>query len=253
MRFFAVALFALAAAPAFADEFDSNGVRIHYTVQGEGEPVVLIHGLDSSGAINWERPGIVKRLTAKKWRVILPDARGHGRSEKPKEEGAYGTEMVEDVVRLLDHLKIDQAHLVGYSMGGMIALKCAVLHPDRVKSVVLGGMGWLKAGSPLEAIWERALSRQRLRTPAACARSLGALSLTEEEVKGVKLPVSVLVGDRDPCRKLYVEPLSRVRPDWPVTIVEGAGHLNCIMKESFGAGLVKAIDGAAAMIPGEPR
>lgn len=231
------------AVPALADDFDSNGVKIHYTVQGEGEPVVLIHGLDSSGAINWELPGIVKLLAAK-YRVIVPDRRGHGRSDKPKEEDAYGVQLVEDVVRLLDSLKIDQAHIVGYSMGGMIAMKFVVMHPDRVKSSVLGGMGWLKAGSVLEGVWEKASSRQRMKTPAACAKSLGALSITEEELKAVKVPVSILVGDRDPCRKLYVEPMSKVRPEWPVTVVPGAGHLNCIMKSEFKDGVRKALDGS---------
>jgi len=96
--------------------FDSNGVSIQYTVEGQGEPVVLIHGLHASTDINWRAPGIIKAL-AENYQVIAMDVRGHGHSGKPEQEEAYGMEMVEDVIRLLDHLKIKKAHVVGYSMG----------------------------------------------------------------------------------------------------------------------------------------
>src|SRR5262249_40557502 len=82
--------------------FDSNGVKIAYFVQGKGEPVVLIHGWHSSAAINWALPG-TSGLLAQNYHVIAFDVRGHPLSYKPTEEAAYGTELVEDVVRLLDH------------------------------------------------------------------------------------------------------------------------------------------------------
>jgi pimeloyl-ACP methyl ester carboxylesterase len=85
--------------------FDSKGVSIQYTVEGKGEPVVLIHGLCANAQFNWRAPGIIKAL-AKDYQVIALDARGHGGSGKPKEEEAYGIEMMEDIVRLLDHLNI---------------------------------------------------------------------------------------------------------------------------------------------------
>src|SRR5262245_43153068 len=100
-----------------AAEFDSKGVKIAYSVQGKGEPVVLIHGFLSSGGINWDLPGVTA-LLAKDFQVITLDVRGHGQSDKPTKEDAYGPELVEDVVRLLGHLKIKKAHIVGYSMGG---------------------------------------------------------------------------------------------------------------------------------------
>src|SRR6185369_16055350 len=90
------------------EEFDSAGVKIYYTVQGEGEPVILIHGLYSSAKMNWEAPG-TSALLARHFQVIALDCRGHGKSDKPKAEGSYGTNMVEDVVRLMDHLKISKA------------------------------------------------------------------------------------------------------------------------------------------------
>jgi hypothetical protein len=234
----------LTAPLARAEEFDSKGVAIHFTAEGKGEPVVLVHGLGSSGAINWQLPGTVKLLAAR-YRVIALDCRGHGQSGKPSEERQYGVEMVEDIVRLLDHLKIEKAHVVGYSMGGMITLKVVVLHPDRVKSAVLGGMGWLKSGSPLQRFWEKVPDREDSLIPPACMRGISQLGVTEDEVKAVKVPVSVIVGDRDPCRKLYVDPLLRLRPEWPLTSVEGAGHLNCILKESFKEAVGTALEAQA--------
>src|SRR4051812_22344550 len=125
--------------------FDSNGVSISYTVEGKGEPVVLIHGLFASAQVNWRAPGII-RILATNHQVIALDVRGHGASGKPTNESDYGVELAEDIVRLLDHLKIKQAHLVGYSMGGMITMKILTSHPDRVKSALLGGMGWMRKG-----------------------------------------------------------------------------------------------------------
>lgn len=217
---------------AQADEFDSKGVAIHFAVEGQGEPVIMVHGLASSGAINWQLPGTVKKLAAR-YRVITLDCRGHGQSGRPTEEGQFGTEMAEDLTRLLNHLNIEKAHLVGYSMGGMITLKFVVLHPDRVRSAILGGMGWLKSGSLLERFWEVLPDREDSRSLTACMKGISHLGVTEDEVRAVKIPVSVIAGDLDPCRKLYIEPLLRVRPDWPLTSIEGAGHLSCILKEGF--------------------
>ena len=90
---------------------DVDGVKIHFTVEGEGEPVVLVHGLGANADFNWRSPGITAAL-AKKFRVIAIDVRGHGQSGKPHERKAYGVEMVKDVVRVLDELEIDKAHIV---------------------------------------------------------------------------------------------------------------------------------------------
>ncbi|HEY2249681.1 MAG TPA: alpha/beta hydrolase [Planctomycetaceae bacterium] len=237
----------LATSHVFADDtpkqksFDSRGVKIHYTVEGKGAPVVLIHGLHSTADINWRLPGTVKTLAAH-YHVIAFDVRGHGHSDKPDKDDAYGVEMAEDAVRLLDHLKIDKAHIVGYSMGGMIAMKVVTQHADRARSVTLGGMGWLKEGSRLQAFWERIPERDGAKTPSVCVRSLGKLAVTEDELKAVRVPVSILIGDRDPVRRLYVAPLQQVRDDWPVVVIEGAGHMNCIFKDQFKAELEKALD-----------
>src|SRR5207248_1249308 len=103
-----------------------------------------------------------------------------------------------------DHLDIQKAHLAGYSMGGLITLKFATLHPERVRSAVLGGMGWLREGSRLQEFWQRLPMRETNigETPPACPRSFAALAITEKQLKGIELPVSIIVGDRDPVRRL---------------------------------------------------
>src|SRR5271170_3312252 len=163
----AIGMACAASSPLRADEFDSDGVTIHYDVLGSGEPVILIHGLYASAKINWEMPGITAML-ARNFQIIALDCRGHGQSGKPQAEGAYGTNMVEDIVRLMDHLHIAKARVAGYSMGGMIAMKLAVTHPDRVSSVVLGGMGWHKADAPMNQFWEQNNGKARLNVPSAC-------------------------------------------------------------------------------------
>jgi non-heme chloroperoxidase len=214
--------------------FDSNGVKISYTVQGKGEPVVLIHGWLSSAGINWALPG-VSALLAKDYQVIALDVRGHGASDKPTREDAYGAELVEDVVRLLDHLKIKKAHIVGYSMGGIIAGNFMVKHPDRVLTGTLGGMGWLKSGSIAQFGFAQ-IGKQDTdaKAVAICGRSLAKLSLTAAEIKSIRVPVTILVGDKDEfVKKLYVEPLKAVRPDWTVVEIKDGDHLSCILKPQF--------------------
>lgn len=228
------------ASPAAADQFDSAGVPIHYTVTGQGDPVILVHGLYSSAAMNWELPGIARQL-ALHHRVVALDLRGHGQSGKPQGEAAYGVQMVEDLVRLMDHLGIQKARFAGYSMGGIIVMKLLVLHPDRVESAVLGGMGWLKAGSFLQRVWARMSPPNLGGTPAACVNSMAALAVTADEVRAVKIPVTIIVGDGDPCRRLYVQPLQILRPDWPVHIIPGAGHIECITTPQFKTELDQAL------------
>jgi pimeloyl-ACP methyl ester carboxylesterase len=211
-------------AAAESQFFDAKGVKIHFLIEGTGEPVVLIHGLDSSARVNWQMPGTIDAL-AKDHQVIAIDLPGYGESDKPADPAAYGEQWVDDVILLLNHLNIRKAHIVGYSMGGMVALKLIAEHPDRVISGTLGGAGWLREDSILQKIWAH------MRTPGA--RSITELALTADQLKAIRIPVEILVGDRDPMKKLYVEPLESVRSDWRVIEIEGAGHLNCIFKKQF--------------------
>jgi pimeloyl-ACP methyl ester carboxylesterase len=136
------------AAPAAAKKpsFDSAGVPIHYLVTGneDGEPVVLIHGFASSIEAQWP-PAI--EVLKKDYKVIALDIRGCGGSGNPHDSKMYGIEMVNDVVRLLDHLKIDKAHIVGYSMSAGTGLLLAVHHAPRVRSLACCGAGIVSFGS----------------------------------------------------------------------------------------------------------
>jgi len=232
------------AVPGFAAQqsafFDAKGVTIHYLVEGSGEPVILIHGLYSSATINWKAPGTMAAL-ADRHQVIALDLPGHGRSDKPDREDAYGAQMADDVILLMDHLKIPKAHIVGYSLGGMVALKLIADHPDRVISGLLGGMGWLREGSGLQKVWENLGFKRAGGTPPVCAESAAKLALTRGQVESIQTPMEILVGDHDPVKALYVTPLQAVRKDWRVIEIPDAGHIDCITKPDF-------IDGISAWV-----
>lgn len=122
--------------------FDSDGVRIAYMDEGEGEPILLIHGFASNVATNWIDPGWVRTLTQAGRRVIAYDNRGHGQSDKLYDPALYGAPaMAEDARRLLDHLGIEKTDVLGYSMGARIAAFLTFAHPARVRSVIFGGLG----------------------------------------------------------------------------------------------------------------
>lgn len=118
---------------------NNNGVNIHYHVEGDGPPLVLQHGFTSS-IRNWYVNGYVEPLK-QSYRLILVDARGHGRSDKPHDSAAYDNKLrVGDVTSVLDELGIDTAHFLGYSMGGRIGFSIAAYAPERVLSLIFGGM-----------------------------------------------------------------------------------------------------------------
>ncbi|MFN7102544.1 MAG: alpha/beta fold hydrolase [Pseudorhizobium sp.] len=130
-------------APAFSS-FAHDGLQLSYFDEGnrEGQPVLLIHGFASSALVNWVHPGWLKTLGEAGYRVIGIDNRGHGASDKPRDPEAYRPwVMAEDAAALLDHLKIPAAHVMGYSMGARISVFLTLNHPDRVRSLVLGGLG----------------------------------------------------------------------------------------------------------------
>src|SRR5215510_2986549 len=122
--------------------FSSDGVRVAFIDEGAGEPVLLIHGFASSIAANWRDTGWIAALTGAGRRVIALDNRGHGESEKLYDPSRYGApSMAEDALRLLDHLGIARADVMGYSMGARIATFLMLAHPGRVRSAVLAGVG----------------------------------------------------------------------------------------------------------------
>ncbi|MBL8893825.1 MAG: alpha/beta hydrolase, partial [Rhizobiales bacterium] len=121
--------------------FFSDGVEIAYREAGEGAPVLLIHGFGSNIDVNWGDTGWISTLVNAGYRVIALDNRGHGASAKLYDKAAYAApEMAEDARRLLDHLEIAQADVMGYSMGARIAAFLAIEHPSRVRRLVLAGL-----------------------------------------------------------------------------------------------------------------
>src|SRR6202047_4317146 len=122
--------------------FNNNGVEIAFLDEGEGEPIVLVHGFASNKEVNWVAPGWVDTLTRAGRRAIALDNRGHGASTKLYDPARYDSAvMAEDVRGLLDHLGLARADVMGYSMGARIAAFLALAHPARVHNVILGGLG----------------------------------------------------------------------------------------------------------------
>lgn len=240
--------------------FDSDGTRIRYVVRGTGPPVVLVHGYATNVELNWAWTGILDSLAAR-YMVVAPDLRGHGASDKPHDPDAYGTRFVEDLVRLLDHLGIQRAHFVGYSLGGAITLKLLATHPDRVSSAVLGGFGWRPAelGLPERLRqWQPELARAArgettvaevlvgpeasLLPPsvrdvvdrndvaaliAVLQGNRGLLTVTEAELRANTIPVLAVVGEADWALS-DVERMAGVMAHLEVTIVPGATHVTTV-------------------------
>ena len=150
------------------------------------------------------------------------DLPGHGLSDKPENEDVYGVAMVDDVLKVMDQAGVKKAHIVGYSMGGIIAGKLTATHPDRVLSVALGGMGWLKDGGLLQKVYANA--GHDTSALAICFRELSKLAISEADLKAINVPVEMLAGDKDICKALYVDPAHQVRADWPVVEIKGADH-----------------------------
>ena len=205
--------------------FSSDGVRIAFIDlspgAGAGDPVVLVHGFASNHAVNWVNTLWVKTLTGAGYRVIALDNRGHGRSTKLYSPADYDTaRMAEDARGLLDHLGIARADVMGYSMGARITAFLALLHPERVRSVLLGGLGIhlvegvglplgiadaMEApspdvlGDPMQRMF-RVFAEQTggdLKALAACIRG-SRQTLSRDEIGRITAPTLVSVGTKDP-------------------------------------------------------
>jgi pimeloyl-ACP methyl ester carboxylesterase len=268
-RIIAFLAFVLIAAPARSQptapaSFDSNGVQIQYVDKGSGVPVVLLHGFTGSYARHWEAPGVIDALQTAGYRAIAMDCRGHGQSGKPHDPGQYGLEMVLDVVRLLDHLHIDRAHIVGYSMGGAIANQLLVRYPARVRTATLLGAGWegadltaitslmteladsfakrdasplvsrVNSGSTPSAAEVKAMSdalfaRNDAEALAAVARSMPVLfDVPADRLRAVAVPVLAIVGDKDTPNVPAVKRMATVVRGLEVVELPGADHATSV-------------------------
>lgn len=120
-----------------------DGIRIAYQEWGDAgsPPVVLHHGFVANADANWLLTGVVDALLAAGHRVIAPDARGHGASDKPHDPVSYGEHlMARDLAVLLEIVQAPQVDLVGYSMGAVVSLIYAGEH-ERVRRLIVGGVG----------------------------------------------------------------------------------------------------------------
>jgi pimeloyl-ACP methyl ester carboxylesterase len=242
----------------------ADGTRIAYRTFGaEGPVVVLVHGTALSQVI-WRGFGYVKELQAD-FRVITPDLRGHGRSDKPHTDASYSTGLFAgDVLAVLDQLGVERAHYVGYSLGGRVGFSLADEHPERIerfvsvagapgidpgafdrvffpgctRAVEQGGMTGFLAG------WE-AHSGGRLddQTRAAFAandpEALAAYFREAEQDKGVpdprleqwSTPTLMLVGAGDTERRTAAERVSAFAPGVQLLVVPNSTHGDVLRKE----------------------
>src|SRR6266567_8850237 len=205
---------------ALMRSFRHDDVEIAFLDEGAGEPIMLVHGFASTAAVNWVHPGWLATLKSDGRRVIALDNRGHGASAKLYDPAAYHSAiMAEDVRALLDHLDLGRADVMGYSMGARIAAFLALEHPQRVRAVVLGGLGIrlvegvglpdsiadaLEAPSLADvtdptAYMFRAFAEQTksdLHALAACMRG-SRQTLSRVEDGRITVPLLVAVGDKD--------------------------------------------------------
>lgn len=244
--------------------FDSDGVRIAYDDLGDGPPIVLIHGFASSRRGTWD--SWFDTLENEDRRVIAIDSRGHGDSEKPHDPAAYEADRLSgDVVRLLDHLSIPTADLIGYSMGARISMHVLLDAPDRIQAAVLGGVGeWtlardrysddiadaLSADDPTDvtdptAREFRKFARRRgndLDALAACRRAPQAgMVLDRGTLSTIVTPVLVAAGSNDELVGAP-GPLADAFDRAESVVVPDADHLETVDSPDFEAAVIAFLD-----------
>lgn len=245
--------------------FNSDGVEIAYLDEGpgngDGEPILLIHGFASNSAVNWVNTEWVETLKVAGRRVIAFDNRGHGQSAKLYDEAAYGAPlMAEDARRLLDHLGVERADVMGYSMGARIATFLSVAHPQRVRRLIIAGMGinlvmGVGGTGPIAAallapsiddVTNDAARSFRLfadqtgsdrRALAACIRSSRS-KITPEMLAELPMPVLIAVGTEDVIAgpALALMPLI---PNASVLDIPGRDHMRATGDRAYKDGVLK--------------
>ena len=265
---------AMSSVHAYEDRYlDASGVKIRYIDTGKGEPIVLLHG-GTSNLESWITRGVIGQLETE-FRVIAFDARGHGKSDKPRDPAAYGRQQALDVVRILDALKIDRAHIAGFSLGGSTVAQLLTLHPERFITAIQiasAGRSPREANNPrieVEAaeIEKHCISRSRLirqapagmkpteddirqRTAeclanknfdqfstAASLRGYKDQAVTPEQMAAVTVPTLGIVGSLDHTLKSMRE-LKTLRPAMKLVVLDGVSHTG-----------TTGIQGAAQLIP----
>jgi pimeloyl-ACP methyl ester carboxylesterase len=246
--------------------FMNGDIEIAYLDEGptSSEPIVLVHGFASNKEVNWVYPAWTTTLTKAGRRVIALDNRGHGKSTKLYDPAAYHTAtMAEDVRALLDHLRIEHADCMGYSMGARICAFLALKHPQRVRSLVLGGLGIrLVDGVGLpESIADALLapSRDDVRDPtghqfrsfaeqtrsdlkalAACIRG-SRQTMSREDAASIAAPTLVAVGTRDNVAGSAHE-LAALMQNAKALDIPERDHMLAVGDKVFKAGVLHFLD-----------
>jgi pimeloyl-ACP methyl ester carboxylesterase len=244
--------------------FRNGDVEIAYLDEGEGEPIVLVHGFASTKEINWVQPGWISALTREGRRAIALDNRGHGQSGKLYDPAGYHSAiMAEDVRALLDHLSIDRADVMGYSMGARNTAFFALAHPARARSIILGGLGdklidgtglpetialALEAPS-LADISDgqgrlfRAFAEQTgsdLRALAACIRG-SRQTLKPEQVARLTMPALIAVGGKDDIAG-SAEQLAALMPNARAVEITGRDHMLAVGDKIYKSAVVQLLN-----------
>jgi pimeloyl-ACP methyl ester carboxylesterase len=240
--------------------FEHDGVEIAFLDEGQGEPIVLVHGFASTAEVNWVYPGWVATLAAAGRRVIALDNRGHGASSKLYDPAAYhSARMADDIRALLDRLELLRADVMGYSMGARIAAFFALAHSQRLHRAIFGGLGIhlvhgvglpqsiaeaLEAPS-LAAVHDatgrmfRAFAEQTksdLKALAACVRG-SRQTLTRAEVASIRAPVLVAVGSKDVIAGSPHE-LATLMPCGRALDIPGRDHMLAVGDKAFKAAVL---------------
>lgn len=230
-----------------------DGTKFHYVEQGKGTPVILIHGLTSSAINNWFTTGIAQKL-AKTNRVIALDMRGHG-DTGPSPADSNGT-MIRDVVDFMDYLKIDKAHIGGYSMGGATTSGLLKVAPERFLTASVMGIGiketpeWLGKGptdppSPAPAAAAPAGGNRVDLSPRADGAPRGAPkgapdANPEVDLTKIHFPVLALNGGNDrPIAKTHR--MWRELKDFTYVVIPGRNHMEACRDPLFGDALVRFV------------
>ena len=248
-------------------QFESAGVTLSYDDIGPKDnrrPIILIHGFATNRNENWRRVGWYGALERRRVRFVAFDCRGHGESAKLHDPGAYGVAMIDDIFRLLDHLAIPRADLMGYSMGARLALSAALARPDRVGDLILGGVGGklfdpLPPGTPMadamEAEAADAIGDPLLRgfrqfadeqgedriALAACAGGAVAPP-SRDEVSSLAAHTLVVAGARDDLAG-DIQDLVAAPHDARGVTIPGCDHFSAIPHALFKAAVFDFLDG----------
>lgn len=240
--------------------FHHDQVEIAYLDEGEGEPIVLVHGFASTKNVNWVYPTWVSELRKNGCRVIALDNRGHGESAKLYDPAQYSIPiMAGDVVALMDHLEIERADVMGYSLGGRMTAWLGRNAPERLRSAILGGIGiaMIEGGGPGEDV-ARALeapSLEEVSDPvgrtfrafadqtrsdrlalAACLRGSRGL-MTKDEAAAISVPVLIAVGTTDEVAG-SAQALGEVIPGAEVLDIPGRDHMRAVGDKVYKSGVL---------------